>query len=331
MENLSEPVEKISVPLTIPVQAYLRDHRIGGRVVLPAVEALQIAARSGPANAEIGFQSQKRALFRHPLVIGDSAVDIRMVHEQERYADGRCLSRLTTLLSGRRMRFTRSVEHLSVWFAPADQKSAREAGSEEGSKTGARAANEDDSPSSARIRGVSFGSDKDSRRGVDLATDPADLAPPTGVVFRVPAERLYADLVPFGPAYRNIRGDLLLAETGVSATVYGGDFPEAVGRLGSPFPLDAAMHAACAWGQRYRNRVVFPVGFDRREIFSPARPRENYLCRIHPLPDEKTFLRFNILICGPDRKPVEAVHGLAMKEIFAERSAPPDWIREGIR
>ena len=322
MENLSEPVEKISVPLTIPVQAYLRDHRIGGRAVLPAVEVLQIAARSDPVNAEIGFHSQQRARFRHPLVIGDSAVDIRMVHEQERYADGRCLSRLTTLLSGRRMRFTRSVEHLSVWFASADQKSARETGSEEGSNF----------PStSARIREASFGSDKDFGWGVDLGTDPADLAPSTGVVFRVPAERLYADLVPFGPAYRNIRGDLLLAETGVSATVYGGDFPEAVGRLGSPFPLDAAMHAACAWGQRYRSRVVFPVGFDRREIFSPARPRENYLCRIHPLPDEKTFLRFNILICGPDRKPVEAVHGLAMKEIFAERSAPPDWIREGIR
>lgn len=319
MENLSEPVEKISVPLTIPVQAYLRDHRIGGRVVLPAVEALQIAALSGPANAEIGFRIQKRALFRHPLVIGESAVEIRMVHEQERYADGRCLSRLTTLLSGRRMRFTRSVEHLSVWFASADQEAAREAGSEEGSNF----------PSaSARIRGAPFGSGEDSGQRMD---SPPDLTPDADAVFRVPAERLYAELVPFGPAYRNIRGDLLLTETGISATVYGGDFPEAVGRLGSPFPLDAAMHAACAWGQRYRGRVVFPVGFDRREIFSPARTRENYLCRIHPLPDEKTFLRFNILIRGPDRKPVEAIHGLAMKEIFAKRSVPPDWIREGIR
>jgi len=322
MENLSEPVEKISVPLTIPVQAYLRDHRIGGRAVLPAVEALQIAARAGPAAGDFDPRRQERALFRHPLVIGDSAVDIRMVHEQERYADGRCLSRLTTLLSGRRMRFTRSVEHLSVWFTSADQEARRETGGEEGSNF----------PSaSARIRGTSFGSGEDSGQGVDFTTDPADLTPPAGVVFRVSAERLYEELVPFGPAYRNIRGDLLLAETGVSATVYGGDFPEAVGRLGSPFPLDAAMHAACVWGQRYRNRVVFPVGFDRREIFSPARPRENYLCRIHPLPDEKTFLRFNILICGPDRKPVEAVHGLAMKEIFAEKTAPPVWIREGIR
>ncbi len=322
MENLSEPVEKISIPLTIPVPVYLRDHRIGGRVVLPAVEALRIAAHSGSANGEADVRRQEGALFRHPLVINESAVEIRMVHEQERYADGRRLSRLTTLLSGRRMPFTRRIEHLSVWFASADHEAAREAGSEEGSNF----------PSaSARIRGASFGSGEDSGRGVDFATDPADLAPPTGVVFRVPADRLYADLVPFGPAYRNIRGDLLLAETGVSAIVYAGDFPEAVGRLGSPFPLDAAMHAACAWGQRYRDRIVFPVGFDRRRILSPTRSGGIYLCRIRPLPERGSLLRFNILICGPDRKPVEAVYGLAMKEIFAERTAPPDWIREGIR
>ena len=45
MENLSQPVETIAIPLAIPVPAYLRDHHVAGRVVLPAVEALQILAR----------------------------------------------------------------------------------------------------------------------------------------------------------------------------------------------------------------------------------------------------------------------------------------------
>ena len=131
--------------------------------------------------------------------------------------------------------------------------------------------------------------------------NPDEAIMPEGPPFTVPDSRLYDELVPFGPAYRNVRGDILLTESGVSATVSGGDFPEAEGPLGSPFPLDAAMHAACAWGQRYRNRVVFPIGFDRREILAPTRTGETYLCRIMPLPDEGAVLRFDIRLY--DRRP----------------------------
>ncbi len=74
MENLSKPVETISVPLTIPVPVYLRDHRIGARVVLPAVEALRIAAHSRSTHGEADVRCQEGALFRHPLVIDESAV-----------------------------------------------------------------------------------------------------------------------------------------------------------------------------------------------------------------------------------------------------------------
>ena len=49
MESLSQPAETIAIPLVISVPAYLRDHHVGGLVVLPAVEALQIVARSQPA------------------------------------------------------------------------------------------------------------------------------------------------------------------------------------------------------------------------------------------------------------------------------------------
>ncbi len=69
---------------------------------------------------------------------------------------------------------------------------------------------------------------------------------------------------------------------GASAEVSGGDYPEAVGPLGSPFPFDAALHVACAWGQRYRGIVAFPVGFDRREIAVPTRAGETYRCRVVP-------------------------------------------------
>jgi hypothetical protein len=288
MENLSPPVERIAIPAAIPVPAYLRDHHVGGLVVLPAVEALQNVARSKPATWGGDLCRQERAVFHHLLTIDPGIMEIPALHEHARYADGRCLSRLTTLRSGPRMQLTRRMEHVSVWFLPEKREAA--AGSE---------------------------------------PDPNEAISPPGERFTVSNGRLYDELVPFGPAYRNVRGDILLAENDVSATVSGGNFPEAEGPLGSPFALDAAMHAACAWGQRYRNRVVFPVGFNRREILAPSRSRELYLCRITPLPDEGAVLRFNIRLYDRDRRPVETILGLMMRDIFGGKLIPPDWIREG--
>jgi Polyketide synthase dehydratase len=300
MESLSQPAEAIAIPLVISVPAYLRDHYIGDRVVLPAVEALQIVARSRPDDLDGHSCRQERAFFHHPLTIDPGATEIPAVHEHVRYADGRCLSRLTTLRSGRQIKFTRRMEHLSVWFVPAGREVA-------GCGAGREAWCETASPS-----------------------DPGDAVPHVGPTFRVSADRLYDELVPFGPAYRNVRGDVFLTETCVSATVSGGDFPEAAGPLGSPFPLDAAMHAACAWGQRYRNRVVFPVGFNRREILSPTRAGETYLCRITPLPDEGAVLCFDVRLHDLQRRPVETIRGLKMRDIFGGKRTPPVWVREGL-
>jgi len=292
MESLSQPVEKIAIPLAIPIPVYLRDHHIGGLAVLPAVEALQNLARSKPAAWGADPCRQVRAVFHHILEIDPGAAEIPALHEHARYEDGRCLSRLTTLRSGGHLKFTRRMEHASVWFTPAGREAA----------------------------GVE----------ADPPPDPDDAGMPEGPAFTVSDGRLYEELVPFGPAYRNVRGGVSLSESGVSATVSGGDFPEAEGPLGSPFPLDAAMHAACSWGQRYRNRVVFPIGFDRREILAPTRAGGTYLCRITPLPDAGEALRFDVRLYGRDRRPVEVIRGLMMRDIFGGKLTPPAWVREGV-
>ena len=291
MESLSQPVETIAISLVIPAPAYLRDHHVGGLVVLPAVEALQNVARSKPAAWGADPCRQERAVFHHLLEIDPGAGEIPALHEHVRYADGRCLSRLSTLRSGRHLKFTRRMELVSVWFTPEGQGAA------------------------------------------GIEADPAPDADDAGLpepMFTVPADRLYDELVPFGPAYRNVRGDVFLAESGVSATVSGGDFPEAEGPLGSPFPMDAAMHVACAWGQRYRNRIVFPIGFERREILAPTCAGGTYLCRITPLPDAGAVLRFDIRLYDCNRRPVEVIRGLLMRDIFAGRLIPPAWVREGM-
>ncbi|MHB9096642.1 MAG: hypothetical protein ACYC5X_02345, partial [Syntrophales bacterium] len=98
MENLSRPVETVTIPVAIPVPAYLGDHHVSGRVVLPAVEALQILARTLPAAAGVDPRRQERAVFSHLLAIEPGAREIPAIHEYTRTADGRCRSRLATVV-----------------------------------------------------------------------------------------------------------------------------------------------------------------------------------------------------------------------------------------
>ncbi len=283
MENLSPPVETVAVPVAVPVPAYLHDHLVSGRVVLPAVEALQILAATLPASVSADPCRQESGAFSHLLTVEPGLREIPAVHEISRFADGSCLSRLLTVRSGRQAKWTRRVEHASVLFLPAGEETDR------------------------------------------METPSADGAEP---VFTLPRRLLYEELVPFGPAYQNVAGDVSLTETAAWAEVSGGEAPEPAGPLGSPFPADAAFHVACAWGQRYKNTVAFPVGFRRRRILAPTRAGETYSCRIVPLPGDAPVLRFDLRIYGRDGKPAEVIGGLEMRVIHGGRRRPPAWVRD---
>lgn len=292
MENLSRPVETVTIPVEIPVPAYLGDHHVSGRVVLPAVEALQILARTLPAAAGAEPRRQEGAVFSHLLTVEPGVREIPAIHEFTSTPDGRCRSRLMTVVAGRNAAWTRRIEHASVFFLPES-------------------------------RGEAAGEEKALLLRFDKAVS-------AGPVFTVSSRRLYDELVPFGPAYRNVAGDLHLGPAGATAELSGGDYPEAVGPLGSPFPFDAALHAACAWGQRYRGIVAFPVGFDRREIVVPTRAGATYRCRVVPLPDADGALNFDILIADGDGRPMEVIRGIAMRDISGGRRKPPAWMGEGV-
>ena len=157
------------------------------------------------------------------------------------------------------------------------------------------------------------------------------LAALDGIVSTVDTGDLYRDLVPFGPAYRNLAGPLYLAEDGALGTVRAAEYPAPTIPLGSPFPLDAAMHAACAWGQRYSGIIAYPVAFRQRVIHHPTRPGEEYLCRILPrsIPAEprRDGLTFDILIFSRQGELCEDIRGILMKDVSGGRAVPPDWIR----
>ena len=150
-----------------------------------------------------------------------------------------------------------------------------------------------------------------------------------GSVSRITSGQVYEELVPFGPAYQNIDGELHVSEQGAVAHLgcpSGSNSSSQV--LGSPFALDAAFHAACVWGQRYAGIVAFPVGFGERVIFQPAKPGLRYVSRVMPLRSEgdPPVLSFDLWIYSEEGEPCEAVHGLRMQDVSGGRWKPPQWV-----
>ncbi len=141
---------------------------------------------------------------------------------------------------------------------------------------------------------------------------------------------MYAELVPFGNAYRNIVKTLFLADDGAIARV--GSPRSSDGRkdlvLGAPYPLDAAFHAACAWGQYTHHIVAFPVAIDYRKIVRPTRLDETYIARILPREETGEILVYDIFIYDRQGNLCEVSSGVRMRDISGDRTQPPDWIRK---
>ena len=145
--------------------------------------------------------------------------------------------------------------------------------------------------------------------------------------FEISPDVIYRELVPFGPAYRNIREPLFMSRNGAVASVYGGDPIDGnYSCSGSPFALDAAFHAACAWGQRYHHMVAFPVGFSERHIHRPTRFGNTYVALIKSLHSDKKLLVFDIRICDREGNLYEVISGVRMRDVSGGRLKPPEWI-----
>lgn len=153
-----------------------------------------------------------------------------------------------------------------------------------------------------------------------------------GTYFDIPSDKIYSDLVPFGPAYHNIRGNLHVSEKETVANIiapvhHNNGLPSP---LGSCFPLDAAFHAACVWGQRFPGIVAFPVGLEKRFILRPTRAGENYIARIVPKLEAgnsklKTLI-FDIWIYNLKGVLCEVIAGVRMRDVSAGRMKPPQWV-----
>lgn len=150
----------------------------------------------------------------------------------------------------------------------------------------------------------------------------------SGKCINIPADSIYRELVPFGQAFQNIVGDLSLSSEGALAYLNGGNEVADDEILGSPFPFDALMHAACVWAQRFTDKVPFPVGLAKRIIYQKTNKGKTYLGRIVPVKVDKEPFVFNAWIFDLQGNVLEVIEGLQMRDVSKGRRRPPAWIKE---
>jgi hypothetical protein len=292
MENLSKITDTARLPLTIDVFPYLRDHRFQGKAVLPAVESMRLLAASvSTFLPEVDPCVLTNATFKKFLLIPPQDKQINAFNEIEITNTGTIIARLITKHRSPQSGFTRVKEHAVVHF---NDNNDHENGPIE------------------TLELIEPDPDKYSKDCMDIS-----------------AERIYRELVPFGPCYHNITGNLKLFKKGADATIHAPEYPASSNPLGSPFTLDAAFHAACVWGQRYTDIVGFPVGFDKRIILQPTQPGHTYQSQIIPIQISPDMIKFNIWIYKGENELFEFMQGVEMRDVSAGKLIPPAWLREG--
>ena len=269
----------------LAVPAHLLDHRVDGRPVLPAVEALQLLAeRVGAVDPLVPVTEMGEARFLRFLPLGAGSGDGAALDAlaAEVSVDATGLAHATLLTEhGRDGAARRTKVHVTARFGG--------------------------SPAPVR--------------------PPWDrLAAVPGVLVRLDPEILYAALVPFGPAFRNVVSPVLCGPDGALAEVRAPELPGVApsSPLGASLVLDAALHVACAWGQVSRRRVSFPTGFRERVVRHPASPGRTYTCRVFPTGAAGGADTYDVWLLDEHGAACDVVSGLVMEELFSRRVRPPD-------
>lgn len=289
MEALSPIDRPLRLPLTLEIPDWLRDHRFEGKAVLPAVTAMEALAVSTRARFPDADCTRIRDASFDKFLFLPSAAEAGAIDAFNDLAvcgGHRIKSRLITRLRAGKSAMTRVKTHVTLTFEGTASASGLAA--------------------------------------TPLA--PADLVSENA--FSVSPERIYDELVPFGPAFHNIRAPLSLTPEKAVAIVSGGPMACAPTplALGAVFPLDAAFHAACAWGQRYARVVAFPVGLAERIVFTPTQPGEAYTALVTPLGTDRGALIFDIRLYDGAGALREVALSVRMRDVSAGRMHPPGWV-----
>lgn len=155
-----------------------------------------------------------------------------------------------------------------------------------------------------------------------------DIALPRGAALTFSATEIYRRLVPFGPTYHSLQGTLHIDgdhALGMVRAPHIACGEMAAELLGSPFPCDGAMHAACVLGQQRASFIPFPVGMATRQVLRPTQPGQEYLIRATLTTESPTELTFALRIADTSGRLYERIDGLRMRDagLFRRASASP--------
>ncbi len=272
-------------PVTIPVKPWFRDHCFNGKVILPAVEIMEILASAVQViRPDIHPRMLSNASFLKFLEIPEETTELSALIDYNEGDKGEICIRLLSRIHFKKI--TRIKEHAQVSFLTRLQET-----------TGR------------------------------TATDQFPSSPPSN---SIAAERIYQELVPFGPAYHTLTGRLHLSDKGAWGYLQApllAEEKQIEKTLGSPFPLDGAMHAACVFGQCVVDFVPFPVGFSKRTIHNPTRAGKQYKTKIVPVSHSRDELVFDLSIFDAAGTLCETVKGLRMRDVSRGQIVPPDWLK----
>ena len=292
MEDISGIVESASIPWEIPLRPYLKDHCVDGRAVLPAVDAAEMLARAAKRfqpGTDVTAMADLR--FDKFLFLDPEAQTTAAFCDLALHENGDIQAILVTRTKSKKATMTRVKEHAAVRFSRRKPCMPDQI--------------------------------------TDLALDLASAL--EGACFTVETDDIYRELVPFGPAFRNVTR-LHVAAAGAIAEIMTPADPageEKTRQLGSPFPLDAAFHAACVWGQRFADVVAFPLAVDRRRIYRNTRPGESYFGHVTPVRVEPGLLTFDLRLFDGGGRLCETAAGVRMRDVSGGKRKPPQWIKAG--
>lgn len=276
--------------LNISVKPHLRDHRFEEAAVLPAVEIMRLLADAVIKDRpQAPLEQITNARFDRFLTLPAGSQCVEAVAALTPGEDDTMHVALTTRLSSPKTTIKRTLRHAELQFSS----------------------------------------------GIAAAPLPVDVVSSLeGVSTEIDAARVYRDLIAFGPAFQNLRGRLHLSRDGVLARVAGNprkgaasdEGIHATAPLGTVFPLDAALQAACVWGQCFAGVVAFPVGIEKRILPAPTDPGEVYLARVIPQMTDQQNLYFDIWIYDQTGRLREVALGVHMQDVSRGRLRPPSWI-----
>jgi phosphopantetheinyl transferase len=275
-----------SIPLKIDIRDYIRDHQFNGKIVVPAVEEMQILASALQSiMPDINLKTITSAAFSRFIEINPEQKILEAIADFN-ITDSGVAAALSTIKSSKDGSIKRKVENAKL----------------------------------------NFNLEKNVTKTIPL--DTACII--EGPVTEITPDKLYEDLVPFLKSYRNAVEKIYISQDGAMGSVSGENNDYYPGPLGSPFPLDAAFHIACVWGQRYCGFTGFPVAFDKRNIYHQTEKNAFYHARIIPVSSDKITAYYDIHIYSMDGILMESVYNLKMSDVTAGKLKAPEWISAGL-